>query len=381
MLCVSGKIKTDEKLNAIMLPANRPINVSEIDVVAPNLKRRLSGVTTTVIRLVPIQSANFGVVATGPGLPPEVPHIPLLRAATMPRKRWRVWHARRNTEMIMGLLLRHVLRRRYRLLFTSAAQRDHKPFTKWLIQKMDRIVATSPQAASFIQRPATVIMHGVNSQTFHPAADKSAVRRELGLPDGLLIGCFGRVRHQKGIDVLVDAALEFLPENPDVSIIITGRTTADQQAFLNAQIEKLKLAGLQDRVLFKGEVPWEHLVKYYQSMDLFTAPARWEGFGLTPIEAMACGVPTVATRAGTFEEQIIEGQTGMIVQQGDVNELRDAIKTMIADRASLATMGVAARQRVLEAFRIETEAAKLIEIYRDMLDMPPHNPDVHEGSQ
>ena len=97
----------------------------QIEVVAPNLKRRLSGVTATVVRLIPVQARMIGIVATGPGLPPDLPHIPLVRAATLPRDRWRVWHARRNTEMALGLILRHILRRRYRLLFTSAAQRRH----------------------------------------------------------------------------------------------------------------------------------------------------------------------------------------------------------------------------------------------------------------
>ena len=74
-------------------------------VVAPNLKRRLSGVTATVVRLIPVQAKMIAIRATGPGMPPDVPHIPLLRAATLPRDRWRVWHARRNTEMLLGLIL------------------------------------------------------------------------------------------------------------------------------------------------------------------------------------------------------------------------------------------------------------------------------------
>ncbi|MDF3605212.1 hypothetical protein PE067_02960 [Paracoccus sp. DMF-8] len=69
----------------------------DIDVVAPNLKKRLSGVTSTVVRLIPVQREMIGITATGPGLPPDLPHIPLSRAATLPRDRWRVWHARRNT--------------------------------------------------------------------------------------------------------------------------------------------------------------------------------------------------------------------------------------------------------------------------------------------
>ena len=118
----------------------------QIEVVAPNLKRRLSGVTATVVRLIPVQARMIGIVATGPGLPPELPHIPLTRAATLPRDRWRVWHARRNTEMALGLILRHVLRRRYRLLFTSAAQRRHTGFTRWLIHQQDALIAAVAKA-------------------------------------------------------------------------------------------------------------------------------------------------------------------------------------------------------------------------------------------
>ena len=137
-------------------------------IVAPNLKRRLSGVTATVVRLIPVQARMIDISATGPGLPADVPHIPLMRAATLPRDRWRVWHARRNTEMALGLILRRLLRRRYRLLFTSAAQRRHTGFTRWLIRQQDALIATSPQAASYLERPATVILHGVDTDVFHP---------------------------------------------------------------------------------------------------------------------------------------------------------------------------------------------------------------------
>ena len=198
-----------------------------------------------------------------------------------------------------------MFRRRLRLLFTSAAQRHHKPFTKWLIRQMDRVVATSPQAASYLERPATVVMHGVNCETFHPAADKAPLRRKLGLPvDALLIGCFGRIRAQKGVDLLVDAALALLPTRPDVRVIFTGRVTDDQRSFYEEQVARLTATGLQDRVTFAGELPWERIVDLYRSLDLFVAPARWEGFGLTPLEAMASGVPTVASRVGAFEALI-----------------------------------------------------------------------------
>ena len=73
------------------------------DVIAPNLKRRLSEVTASVVRLVPIQARQMAVVTTGPGLPKGLPHMPLLL-----RDHWREWHARRNSEMVLGLLQRRI---------------------------------------------------------------------------------------------------------------------------------------------------------------------------------------------------------------------------------------------------------------------------------
>lgn len=340
-------------------------------VIAPNLKRRLSGVTTTVLRLVPVQARIFPIAATGPGLPPEIAHIPLHRTALMPRDRWRVWHARRNTEMVLGLFLRHILRRKYRLLFTSAAQRRHTGLTRWLIRRQDALVATSPQAASYLERPATVIMHGVDTEIFHPTADRNALRAELGLdPDAILIGCFGRVREQKGVDLLVQAGLELLPQHPRAQIIFTGRITPEHRAFTDALQARITEAGLQDRIRFLGEQPWEKLVKYYQALDIFAAPARWEGFGLTPLEAMACGVPVVASHAGAFTALIRDGETGSLAETGDQQALTAALGHWLKNDAARAKAGQTARTHVMENHAIETEARALIAIYQDLLARP-----------
>ena len=339
-----------------------------IEVIAPNLKRRLSGVTTTVVRLIPLQSRLIGIVTTGPGLPPELPHLPLKRCFTLPRRRWRVWHARRNTEMALGLILRHLFRRRLKLLFTSAAQRHHKPFTKWLIRQMDRVIATSPQAASYLEVKADVVMHGVDCAAFRPTPDKRALRRALNLPeDACLIGCFGRIRAQKGVDLMVDAALALMPARTDVHMIFTGRVTDDQKAFFAQESARLQAAGLQDRVHFLGELDWNDVARHYQALDLFCAPARWEGFGLTPLEAMASGVPTVATRVGAFEALIRDGITGTLVPPDDATALTEAIRAWIDDRARLAAAGSVARAHVEAHHRIEAEAERLVALYREML--------------
>lgn len=340
-------------------------------VLAPNLKRRLSGVTATVVRLIPVQAEMIPIRATGPGLPPEVPHMPLRHVATLPRDRWRVWHARRNTEMALGLVLRHVLRRKFRLMFTSAAQRHHTGFTRWLIRQQEALVATTPQAAGYLERPAQVVMHGVDTSVFHPSADRASLRRQLGLdPDAVLIGCFGRVREQKGVDLLVEAGLRLLPQRPKAQIIFTGRVTSDNRSFADDLMSRIREAGLQDRIRFLGELPWEQIVRHYQALDLFAAPARWEGFGLTPLEAMACGVPAIGSRVGAYEAIIADGRTGSIVQTGDADSLTDALRHWLDDDDARRQAGLESRQHVLERHSIHSEAESLVRIYRDLLARP-----------
>ncbi len=339
-----------------------------IEVIAPNLKRRLSGVTATIARLLPVQAQSIGIVATGPGLPEHVPHVPLWSVIRMSGRTCRVWHARRNTEMLFGLILRHVLRKRLKLVFTSASQRHHTRYTRLLISGMDAVIATSRKSASYLRRPSRVIIHGIDTATFHPPADRRAHRRSLGLPKNVTIGCYGRIRRQKGTDVFVDAMLAVLPQHAGVTALVMGRAAHKHVPFLQGLREKVARAGLQDRILFLPEVPVEEMPHWYQALDLLVAPQRWEGFGLTPLEAMACGVPVIATTVGAFDELVVEGKTGRLIPPGDAEQMRAAVDATLASPATLQQWSTAARHHVAAGFRIEDEAAALNTLYRELLD-------------
>ncbi len=267
-----------------------PIPVEQVEVVAPNFKRRLSGVTSTIVQLIPLQRAKgLGIATMGPGLPETLPHLgwsAVLSFWKKPAKRrFRIWHARRNIEMLAGIFMRDVLRMKLRLVFTSAAQRHHKPFTKWLIRRMNAVIATSGRSGSFLEVPHQVIMHGVDLERFHPPVGEEDRFSASGLPGKYAIGCFGRVRHSKGTDLFVDAMIALLPKYPEWTAIITGRTTAEHQSFEDDLKARIAAAGLQDRIRILGEVPDVRI--WYRRLTLYVAPSRNEGFGLTPLEAMA----------------------------------------------------------------------------------------------
>ena len=344
------------------------MTLDTIEVIAPNLKRRLSGVTATIARLLPVQARSIGIAATGPGLPAHVPCVPLWSVVTMSGRTNRVWHARRNTEMLLGLVLRHVLRKRLKLVFTSASQRHHTRYTQWLISRMDAVVATSRRTASYLRRPSQVILHGIDTETFRPAPDRTRIRRSLGLPDRFTIGCFGRIRHQKGTDVFVHAMLDVLRDQPDMTALVMGRATGKHKTFLRSLRQTVEQAGLDDRILFLPEVPVHEVSRWYQALDLFVAPQRWEGFGVTPLEAMACGVPVIATTVGAFDELVVEGRTGNLVPPGDVERMRASVAATLESPDTVREWSRLARRHVEAGLRIEDEAAALNALYRTLLD-------------
>ncbi|MGB6398572.1 MAG: glycosyltransferase family 1 protein, partial [Bradyrhizobium sp.] len=135
----------------------------DLQLIVPNLHRRYSGVTATNRMVSPKLAKMFRAGWLGSNAPDGI--APMGVADLF--KLWRrstplIWHARRNNEMIAGVLLRS-LGWPLKLVFTSAAQRHHTWITRWLIRRMDAIIATSDISASFLKRSATVIPHGVDT--------------------------------------------------------------------------------------------------------------------------------------------------------------------------------------------------------------------------
>src|SRR5580693_7218537 len=283
-------------------------------------------------------------------------------------KLWRrrtplIWHARRNNEMIVGVLLR-ALGWPLKLVFTSAAQRHHTWITRWLITQMDAIIATSDISASFLKRDATVIPHGVDTKLYKPPVDRAAAFAEAGLPGRYAIGCFGRVRAQKGSDVFVDAMCRLLPRYPDFTAILVGAITPEHTAFANQLKKRIEAAGLQSRIVITGELGVEEVQRWYQRLTIYAFTSRNEGFGLTLIEAMSVGAALVASCAGAAELVVEDGATGVLTPPGDVEALVAALEPLMRDPAAAAAMGERARARVLDKFSLDAEAAAIAEVYR-----------------
>ena len=347
-----------------------PIESNSADnwqLIVPNLHRRYSGVTATNRMVAPKLARLFRAGWLGSDAPDGIARMTTADLA----KLWRrgtplIWHARRNNEMIVGVLLRS-LGWPLKLVFTSAAQRHHSWITRWLIRRMDAIVATNDISASYLKRPATVIPHGVDTDVYAPPADRAAAFAETGLPGRFAVGCFGRVRAQKGSDVFVEAMCRLLPHYPDFTAVMVGAITPEHLVFANDLNRRIEAAGLQSRIVIKGELEIEEVQRWYRRLTIYAFTSRNEGFGLTLIEAMSSGAALVASRAGAAELVIEDGVSGVLTPPGDVDALVAALEPLMRDPASAVEMGTHARERVLEKFSLDAEANRIAEVYRTLV--------------
>jgi mannosyltransferase len=351
------------------------LEFGSVAVVAPSLHWRYSGVTSTIIALVPRQARDAPIAALGPNLPADVPRVRLsdvlLRGWSPPAGfSHRIWHARRNTDMLAGVLLKSVLRQPWKLVFTSAGQRRHTAYTRWLIRRMDALIATSEGAAAYLEQSTTLIPHGVDTGRFHPAEDRGAEWGAAGLPGSFGVGAFGRIRPQKGADLLVEAMIRLLPKYPDAALVLTGLVAPQFETF-KAELEaRVAAAGLQSRVLFLGERPVEEMPEWFRRVAVYVAPMRQESFGLTPLEAMASGAAVVATRTGAAPALVEDGETGFLVEPNNLEALTNAIERLLADRDLAAAMGLRGRAKAVREHDIEGEARCINAVYRTLWAAP-----------
>ena len=354
---------------------NNPL--TNIELILGNSNKRFSGVTSTMLQVLNKQLALLPVAVLGDYFLPssssssnKVIAISFLEVikygrSKTPAGQYHIFHARRNNEMIQALILKKLFGVKIKIVFTSTAQRHHTQFTRWLIKQMDGIVSTCAAAASYLERPANIIVpHGIDTNTYQPCSNKEESWQKLGLPGKYGIGIFGRVRKQKGLDRLIDAALPLLKKYPDFTIVITGQVQHKDQAYFDTQMAKVKNAGLEQQVVYLGELPFAKIPALIQSMTIVTALSRNEGFGLTVLEAMASGVAVLTSDAGAWPEVVRNGIDGHTVASLDTQVLSDTLAKMLESPETLNTMGAQGRQRIEQHYTIEREAENLVKYFK-----------------
>lgn len=349
-----------------MQPKARPVP----ELIVTNFNRNFTGVSATAAGVIRQQMQHYDLALAGhplPGGPAPITKTKAIQLSrTPPQNRpFTIWHVRRNTEMRTALWLRDILRLPVKIVFTSAAQRRHSAFPRWLISRMDAVIATTDRAADFVPHVRAVVPHGVDCTRFTPATNRAAAWAATGHPGTRGIATIGRIRPEKGTDRFVDAMLEYLPTAPDTTALVIGRAAKSDAGFLTDLQRKIAKADLTDRILFPGEVAPDDLPALTRALSAVVQLPRYEGYGMTPLEGMASGVPFVATDAGYYRHFSQTGSTGLIVPEDNAPATAEALTKLLAeDRHS--QMAQAARQAAASRFSIEAEAQGIAKVYEDL---------------
>jgi mannosylfructose-phosphate synthase len=223
-----------------------------------------------------------------------------------------------------------------------------------IYDECDVLVATTPQQRDILTNgdydvpleKIRVIPPGYDDTRFFPVslATRQALKQELGV-EGRVVLALGRMAKNKGYDLLVRAMPPVFKRADDARLLLAVGSTQPTEDEAR-QIEQLKqLAeglGIRDRVLFRDYIPDEYLADYYRAADVFALSSRYEPFGMTAVEAMACGTPTVVTTEGGLWEQVIWGQEALYADPFDPESFGHAIATILMWRPvaqQLAKMG------------------------------------------
>ena len=333
-----------------------------------NYNPRFTGVSATAERMARWHAARYDLAIVGhplDGLPPPLTPRAARRASRNPSngRDTAIWHVRRDPEMISAIYARDVLRLPIRTVFTSAAKHRHSAFPRWLIGRMDAVIATSPEAASFFPDVAATLPHGVDLSAARPVENRRAAWEALGYGGTHGVAIIGRVRPEKGTDVFVDAMIEVCGRDPGAVGLVLGMTKPPEEPFLEEQKRKVREAGLADRILFPGFISHEEKARILPALSLVANVARYEPFGVVPVEGMAAGTPFVCSETGYYREFSDAGRCGLIVPTGDADAAAVAISELLDDPDRIERMGRAAREKAERDHSIDREAGGAAEIY------------------
>ncbi len=207
-----------------------------------------------------------------------------------------------------------------------------------------------------------VIPNGINLEEFQTTPSKGECRDRLELPqDKVIILFFGNLVAYKGPEVLL-RAFSRVNEDHDVMLLYVGRGPLEEE--LKRLSRELKV-----EVKFAGYVTDEEKSWYYQAADIFSLPSvnLAEAFGIVNLEAMASGLPIVASRLGGIPDVVREGENGILFEPGNVNELSEALEYLISNENLRKEMGLNA-QKLASNYSWRRVAQETEKIYQELVD-------------
>lgn len=242
-------------------------------------------------------------------------------------------------------------------------RRDYRFVLRFISRQCDAFVvvgrAMEPYYREQVKVPGNrlrVVPNGVALDRFRPARDIAVLRRSLGLGDGVLIGTAGRFDPVKRYHDLLQAMARVRALRPGVRLLLIG--DGPERSRLERMTAELDLT---ECVVFPG---WQKdLTTWMSALDVFVLPSESEGLPCAVLEAMAAGVPVVATPVGDLPHVVIEGESGFLVPIGDIRALADALVRLVDDEALRQRFGRFSRESVMKRYSEQSMVDRYTEIY------------------
>jgi glycosyltransferase involved in cell wall biosynthesis len=240
-----------------------------------------------------------------------------------------------------------------------------------------------------------VVYNGTNVERFLPSDNVAATSPS----QRLRVLFVGRVSPEKGVHLLVEAFAKIAPSIPNASLELVGGVGSlppeflvglsgdplvrDLERFYNrdylSALEEMIPAPLKDRVVFHGGVDHAALAAHYRGATVFAAASLSDAFPLPVVEAMGAGLPVVGSAVGGIPEAVVDGETGLLFEPGNVDALAAALKRMLDDGDLRQRMGAAGRARALQLFSWQAISDQISRVYFAEPQGAPATPTVIDG--
>lgn len=243
-----------------------------------------------------------------------------------------------------------------------ALQRATAPMADAFTTVSERTLDFAVAHEGVIRKRATVIPNGIDLAPWDAMPEKALARKEMDIPaSAKVIATLGRLHEQKGHVHLLEAAKKLIPEHPDALFLIAGYGP------LRGQLENLaQELGIQKHVRFLGYR--SDVTRILAAADIFALPSLWEGMSNALLEAMAAGKPVVATDIDGNLEQVVSGETGLLVPPGNVESLANALTELCGNPGKAEAMGQCGRRRVETVFPVERMTSTTLDLYARLLE-------------
>lgn len=273
------------------------------------------------------------------------------------RDTWLAYGAKILCPRVKIVFTRHVL---YPLKYSKCH--------KYLYNNIDKVIAVSHAVKDVIvgqniipESKISVIYNGIDLEKFKYASGNKIIQELNFSEKQRLVGVIGRITPEKGQDIFIKSIPLILKDHPDTKFLIVGSDTEKYTEKLNLLANEL---GIPDKVVFLGvrsDIP-----DIMKMLDVFVLSSLSEPFGLVLVEAMAAGIPVVATQAGGAREIIVNNESGILVEPSNHEDLAAAVSNILRDNELAKKLNTAGKERA-KIFEADMMSSKTYELYKELL--------------